>query len=198
MSKQTKPVKITSPRRVPSDLNDLSGSAAGTPSRSFRSPGTPSTPPIANIPPRVPSGAGVMSYGSPSGLALGLGLPSSRASPSAPLRPRTPAQAGDGRSSEVNTGSASGSATPRNLEEVSEEEMARVLRRHLVSRSERNLGESSTPEASADPAGGEALGEGTRKASFSGRSSGAASRQAIREDSEPFPIPYDAPGGDIT
>ena len=85
------------------------------------------------------------------------------------------------------------------------EEKARVLRRHLVSKEERRAGDTT-------PTGGEsgfALGEGSGNgggsgyASVGGRdgspgdASGSKSRTGS-EHEENFPIPYDALGGDVT
>ena len=182
MSTPTKPVNISrSPRQDGGD--ELASSFQGTPGRfnigtptgrNLRQFGTPPTPPIANIPPRtaaaLAAGAG-MSYGSPSGLAF---------------RPRTPG-----------TGTPGSTGSPgRNLDEVTEEEMARVLRRHLVPRSERAGQQARSGEQTpslaveADNDGGSSGG-----ASSSRRPS---SSQPTREDSEPFPIQYDAPGADVT
>lgn len=189
-SKSAKPMNIASPRRPPDELDDIVGTPGrGTPGtpRGLRPTGTPSTPPIPNIPPR---GAGV-SYGSPAG--LGLGLPASRTSP-AVLRPRTP-QAGG-------VGTPGATDNQKNLE-VTDEELARVVRRHLVSRSERQNRFDSTPLGTPDArAGGNGSGESTP--GFTAGKSDAPSlhnsnsKVNLREDSEPFPIPYDAPGGDIT
>lgn len=85
----------------------------------------------------------------------------------------------------------SGSATPlrpdesafSNLAEIPDEEKARVLRRHLVSAEERG-GSSKVPT----PGHGGTPVEGSQ--------AGDSSVVEVRED--PFPIPYDAPGGDVT
>ena len=83
------------------------------------------------------------------------------------------------------------------MDDVTEEEMARVLRRHLVPRrigAEMNSGNGS----------GEGEEGGSQKGEDSGSSEEARSKQVVSgngqqdEDDEPFPIPYDAPGGDIT
>lgn len=76
----------------------------------------------------------------------------------------------------------SGSATPvrpdesafSTLADVPDEEKARVLRRHLVSAEERS--------SATTPAGG----------------SGDDDSAVERPNDEAFPIPYDAPGGDVT
>lgn len=189
MSNPSKPVDIASPRQRAHDLLDLpqiSGSpisgrpSVGTPPprllRQSGTPGTPPAPPIANIPPR----AGTPNYGTPPGL----GLPSSRTSPGA-FGAHTPSRAAD---------------NPVDLDDIPDEEKARVLRRHLVSRQERqNRIDRRSPPGSdnEDDNGSEGLGAGGSGVSL--HSSGAASRShPMREDTEPFPMPYDAPGGDIT
>ena len=199
MSKPTKPLNISSPRQQTPD--ELSGSPGrfnyGTPS--LRAPGqTPSTPPIANIP----------RYGSPSGLGLPGSLTANVGRGQVPFRPRTPVVGsgvgsaggggtpvfpafvgGGGGGGGSGSGAGSGTSTPRNLEEVPSEEMARVLRRHLVSREERQRLDDENVEVRGRS------GVGSRRASV--HSSGGTSR-VQRENSEPFPIPYNAPGGDIT
>lgn len=186
-------MNIASPRRPPDELDDIVGTPGrGTPGtpRGLRPTGTPSTPPIPNIPPR---GVGV-SYGSPAG--LGLGLPASRTSP-AVLRPRTPQTGGVGTPGATNNGNDG----QKNLDEVTDEELARVVRRHLVSRSERQ-NRFDTPVGTPDPRAGNGSGEST-PGFLLGQSDAPSlhssrSKVNMREDSEPFPIPYDAPGGDIT
>jgi proton-coupled amino acid transporter len=85
------------------------------------------------------------------------------------------------------------------------EEKARVLRRHLVSKEERRAGDT-TPTAGDSGvilAEGSGHGGGSGYASVGGRSgspgqaSGSKSRTGS-EHEESFPIPYDAPGGDVT
>ncbi|CAK9780712.1 hypothetical protein CC85DRAFT_264664 [Cutaneotrichosporon oleaginosum] len=85
---------------------------------------------------------------------------------------------------------ASGSATPlradesafSNLAEVPDEEKARVLRRHLVSAEERGGSKVATPGNDGTPVDGSQAGD----------------TSAIDVQEDPFPIPYDAPGGDVT
>lgn len=85
----------------------------------------------------------------------------------------------------------SGSATPlrpdesafSTLAEVPDEEKARVLRRHLVSAEERGSSRVPTPGQDGTPVEGSQAGD---------------SAVADRPEDEPFPIPYDAPGGDVT
>lgn len=182
MSNSSKPIDIRNTRLVEEQWEASSGSPGralivGTPTGRNGGRGLPATPPIANIPPRV-SGDGILTSTS---------LP--RASP---LLSRTPQTGG----SSTPTG-ASPSGVRVNLEDVTEEEMARVLRRHLV------------PKRGADGDGdNSSLGEGSRRPSTSVPSSSrngnevdtqdAGSSVPQRQDSEIFPIPYDTHGGDIT
>jgi len=66
-----------------------------------------------------------------------------------------------------------------------------VLRRHLVSRDERD-----TPEGSKDPQESPSI-HGSDPGMLSQRSSSSQIRPQ-REDTEPFPVPYHAPGADVT
>jgi proton-coupled amino acid transporter len=85
---------------------------------------------------------------------------------------------------------ASGSATPlradesafSNLAEIPDEEKARVLRRHLVSAEERGTSKVPTPGHDGTPVEGSQAGDSA----------------VVDGPEDPFPIPYDAPGGDVT
>ncbi|KIJ51497.1 hypothetical protein M422DRAFT_203731 [Sphaerobolus stellatus SS14] len=85
----------------------------------------------------------------------------------------------------VRRGSATPSLNPAVLDELSEEEKAKVLRRHLVSREERAQAQLTAEGSSVQ------LGSSYGSVSV-------APGPSRREDSEIFPIPYDVPGGDIT
>lgn len=188
MASPSRPVNITSPTFSPRELDFQSGSfASGTPLS-----GTPdiralraqyvasSTPPLGNIPPRPSSGT-PGSYRDQSNLSLPAGISPSpaygtpRFGPSvlagiSARRPSTPAS--------VNT---AGEFNSPNLDDLPDEEKARVLRRHLVSKQERQARPESSNAVS-------------RNSSFrSGHTP-----QGRREDTEPFPVPYDAPGADVT
>ncbi|TDL25518.1 hypothetical protein BD410DRAFT_764991 [Rickenella mellea] len=204
MTSPSQPKDIPSPRTRLQGIEDLPRSFSATvgtpPLRVLRSqagtPGTPPAPPIANIPPRV----GTPRYGSPSAADL-LRPSSSRPSPApAPV----PGQTGSGSPfpSGTRPSSRRGSEGAVDLEGVPDEEKARVLRRHLVSRQERqNRIDRRSPPGSDndDDAFGSDHDGPARSNAVSIRSSGAASRShPAREDTEPFPMPYDAPGGDIT
>ncbi|KAF5367185.1 hypothetical protein D9758_003891 [Tetrapyrgos nigripes] len=75
---------------------------------------------------------------------------------------------------------------PVDLDDLPPEEKARILGRHLVSKEEREreLHEEGTSNVVAP--------------STSRRSSGSNPPVLAREDTEPFPIHYDAPGADVT
>ena len=90
---------------------------------------------------------------------------------SAPVRrPGTP-----GSSSDVNP-----------FDDLTDEEKARIIRKHLVSRDDRV---PNSPRGSMS-AGSDA-GQLSKQASTS-------QLRPQREDSEPFPVPYHAPGADVT
>ena len=180
----SKPMNINSPRETPDEF--LSASAAsgrpgsmpgpgfGTPSSRPARQGTPSTPPIANIPLRGAEGGG---------------LPASFSARSA--RPHTPHSGGS------TTPPLGDNPNRPFLDDVTEEEMARVLRRHLVPR---RAPEVNVDAGASDPAV-EEMPSGSRRASGSGSQASVPNPQVTsgnQEEDEPFPIPYDAPGGDIT
>lgn len=76
-------------------------------------------------------------------------------------------------------------------DEPNEEDKIRVLRRHLVSKAERLNDRDGDASCNQDldvrPSG-----------SAQGSSAAQSIRRVPREDTEPFPIPYDTPGADIT
>jgi proton-coupled amino acid transporter len=116
----------------------------------------------------------------------------------------------------ANSRGESGASTPRpgdssfsNIAGIPDEQKAKVLRRHLVSAEERG-GSSSKDNTPAGPSPGDASptdehgdyamqggGSAATPAGESGVSYGATSSRSRAED-EQFPIPYDAPGGDVT
>ncbi|KAL5526503.1 hypothetical protein ACEPAF_8227 [Sanghuangporus sanghuang] len=181
-SNSSRPLDISSPRRnpdefAPSSVQQTSGSPAfrsGTPTARLGVPraGTPSTPPIANIPPW---------FGGDGSPASGGDLPASFSARS--LRPRTPQTNGSDTPTGVPPGGSPASGR-LNLDDVTDEEMARVLRRHLV------------PRRGADANTDETPAESSRHGSASASSTPKQIPQ--QEDSDSFPIPFDAPGGDIT
>ncbi|WVF69259.1 hypothetical protein IAT40_004035 [Kwoniella sp. CBS 6097] len=110
-------------------------------------------------------------------------------------------------------GAGAGDSSFSNLADVTNEEKAKVLRRHLVSADERGAGGSGAGASKSGTPGGESPGQGgstptndlandeVNGAGVEGESgvSGYGSTGTHpRDDSEQFPIPYDAPGGDVT
>ena len=77
------------------------------------------------------------------------------------------------------------------FDELTDEEKARILRRHLVSREERQIVGPDQPVAGTSSRPGSDSGEVSKRSSSS-------QLRLQREDTEPFPVPYDAPGADIT
>ena len=148
------------------------GFGFGTPGRSgVQRQGTPSTPTIANIPPRIAFD------GSPRNVG---GFPGSFGAQS-----RTPQTGGSSTPTGVPLGESPLQGRVA-LDDVTDEEMARVLRRHLVPR--------RVGDGDETPTGGISR---SRRTSDSGPAASTPQRHQ-QEASETFPIPYDAPGGDIT
>ncbi|KAH9928701.1 transmembrane amino acid transporter protein-domain-containing protein [Fomitopsis serialis] len=183
MSSPSKPVNIVSPRRANAEI-----AGVGTPPTARAVSGSPSpralraqyagTPQPPNIPRRgtpigTPSAAGSSPFLMPTPLAGG--EPSSVASLGgiSARRPDTPGSGIEGNA----------------LDDLTDEEKARILRRHLVSRQERDgpAGQSSRASVS----GGSDNGVASKRSSFS-------HLHTQREESEPFPVPYHAPGADVT
>lgn len=78
---------------------------------------------------------------------------------------------------------------------MSNEEKAKVLRRHLVSAEERRPSASATPVDVPSPGGASPVGE-HGDSGMQGGTSGSSTLQG--HEAEQFPIPYDAAGGDVT
>lgn len=192
MTSPTRPVNIVSPRfssaagavGTPSSRRGPGsrGSPAGTP---YSHGGTPDvrslraqyvgTPPLPNIPPRTGT---PRPSGSTEPLVFGRGSP--RTAPAlselSARRPTTPS---------VGVGLGLENAPPPDptidIESFQDDERVKVLRKHLVSREERQAG------------------------NYNG-SSGVPSRQAsssnlaveFQPDPDAFPVPYHTPGADIT
>lgn len=185
MSSPSKPVDISSPRRerppVPAAHTPPNFgtpiSASPTP-RLLRAQYT-GTPPPPNVPLRGVTPTGTRR---PSASTANITLPNFDASSSSPRLSlgsfQVPRQ----------TSGTPGNATPGDnpLDDLTDEEKAKVLRRHLVSRAERQ----NRPELSEQPSGSNA-GNISKRSSMS-------HVHVEREDTEPFPIPYHAPGADVT
>jgi solute carrier family 36 (proton-coupled amino acid transporter) len=132
------------------------------------------TPPLPNIPIR----SSATPIGTPRGLASPSNLPSNEGSSSnlaqTLLRPGTPASGSDA-----------------NLwDDIPDEDKAKILRKHLVSRDERQQGSprgSFSAGSDLESSGAQAL-----------HRTSTPQLRLQREDTEPFPVPYHAPGADVT
>ncbi|KAG6900692.1 hypothetical protein C0993_005004 [Termitomyces sp. T159_Od127] len=180
MSSPSQPVAIKSPRLASSDTAGSvpSSFASGTPIigvanlQALQYIGTP--PP--NIPPRaIPSSR----RGSTTANLLGSGT-------STPTLSR-PVVAG------LSAISGTGEDTPPTvgLDDLPDEEKAKVLRRHLVFKTEREGGPSAESVDSSSSDQTIAPGPSSRRPSSS-------IHHEQHQDLEPFPIPYHAPGADVT
>ncbi|EMD34028.1 hypothetical protein CERSUDRAFT_141455 [Gelatoporia subvermispora B] len=193
MTSPSKPVNITSPRRRPADL-------PGTPpSRSFTVSGSPSTralraqysgtPPPPNVPLRRSQATPDATGSSPLlNLVSASGYPSTPR-PASSLSARRPSSGAHVQESAT-------------IDDLPDEEKARVLRRHLVSREERQRNGATTPTPAATPVGqrnspGGSDSPVSEAGGISKRSSTSHLRMQ-REDTDPFAVPYGAPGADVT
>lgn len=194
MTSPSQPVNIGSPRLVSgSPFEGVSGSfttPVGTPDlRALRAQYTAvGTPPPPNIPPRGTPVSAQRTGESP--------LSSTPLFEGSPLRPGPQViggiSAARGRPA---TPSGSGSETPPriDLDGLTDEEKAKVVRRHLVSKDERLNGPGKTPSiAGSDLEIPQSHLHSRRSSSNTGPT------HPPREDTEPFPIPYHAPGADVT
>lgn len=182
MSTPTRPVNIRP--GTPQSQNVDDSSISGSPDiRALRA--QYGTPPIPNIPPRnIPANTSSVNIGTH---GTGSYRPSAAGTPIiGGIRMQAPGGPGSGTRTP-----ASGYENP--FEELTDEEKARILRRHLVSREQREqqLDRKSSVGSFND------RGEGPSK---SKRQPFNAARDPVitREDSEPFPIPYHTPGADLT
>lgn len=180
MSTPTRPVNIR-----PGTPQNYDGSPiSGSPNiRALRA--QYGTPPVPNIPPRnIPLNSSSTNIGN-----IGSGSPRLSA-PGTPIIGGIRMHAPGGPGSGTRT-PASGYENP--FEELTDEEKARILRRHLVSREEREhqLDRKSSFGSFAD------RGEGPSR---SKRQSIGTGRDPIPTtgDTDPFPIPYHTPGADLT
>lgn len=149
------------------------------------------TPPV-NIPPRFGTPARV---GSPATTGFAPELVSRSANTqSGPSTPHA-AQNPSGESSGLEPTGTTPVETVLGLSDLPYEEKLKVLQRHLVSKEERQnwanqAGPSGTPDLAIP---GDATPSLSRKSS-----SGSSGKKVQREDTDPFPIPYHAPGADVT
>jgi proton-coupled amino acid transporter len=180
MSTPTKPVNI----RPGTPRDNETSSISGSPNiRALRAQF--GTPPVPNIPPRnIPVQSPSINIGTH---GTGSPRPSIAGTPIiGGIRMQAPGGPGSGTRTPT-----SGYENP--FEELTEEEKTRILRRHLVSREQREhqLDRKSSFGSLTD------RGEGPSR---SKRHSINTGRDPILtgDDSEPFPIPYHTPGADLT
>ncbi|KAI0787486.1 transmembrane amino acid transporter protein-domain-containing protein [Fomes fomentarius] len=181
MTSPSKPFSIPNPRRG-GPLNAEGTPVSGTPNFGTSLSASPSprflraqytgTPPPPNVPPGTPRLATTYLPGS-----------------SGDAGSSSPRLTADGFSARRPTPGTPGSDNP--FDELTDEDKARVVRRHLVSREERqNVGTEQV-----------LTGSSSRRGSDSGNLSSRSSNSQLRiqrEDTEPFPVSYDAPGADVT
>lgn len=183
MSSQSRPVNISSPRQ--GNIFDSSSlTPTGTPDlRAWRAQYT-GTPPVPNIPPRFTPGSS--SSNSP-GLNL---LPQPELIGRAFLSPSngiSPAR--------LSTSAIPGSALDSlDLDNLPDEDKARVIRRHLLMREERQ----NRPDLNSISGSSRDARVSNEDIPSVGSSSSLRSPAIPREETEAFPIPYEAPGADIT
>ncbi|TBU62928.1 transmembrane amino acid transporter protein-domain-containing protein [Dichomitus squalens] len=190
MSSPSKPFDIPSPRQQnvqnvastpPTFGTPNLGTSASPSPRFLRAQYTGATPP-PNVPPR--------STGTP----IGTPRPPSNFLPSA--AGESSSYSSRGFASDVGARpavGAAGSHVDNPFDDLTDEEKARILRKHLVSREERHNNGAGLSD--------QAAGSSSRPDSVSGNLSNRSSVSQFRpqrEDTEPFPVPYDAPGADIT
>lgn len=177
MSSPSKPLSIRNTRLRRID------SAEGIPG-SFTPTGTPDiralraqyagTPPLPNIPPRtipiVPSRAET----TPSSQSN-----TTSSTPRAPVGGISARRPGTPINSNVVTGAL-------DLDDLPDEEKAKVIRRHLVSKGDRQKG----PVAGSD--------DGHQGDELETTPPTSGGNRIQKEDTEAFPVPYNAPGADVT
>ncbi|KAF5341715.1 hypothetical protein D9611_001927 [Ephemerocybe angulata] len=205
MSSPTQPISIKSPRLQPensSNNNDGPSSFVpsvldGTPNlQLFRNSPYVGTPPVPNIPPRASTP--LQRTGSPAIGAIPLGMDG--ASPRRPLQP--PSMPGSVPSMRYGILAGVGSSPgPQNqnldFEQLTDEDKARVLRRHLVSNEERLA--TPRPEKARSIAGSDLEVPQNLEQLEAGASGRATPQPGLeRQDTEAFTIPYHAPGADVT
>ncbi|KAI0783949.1 transmembrane amino acid transporter protein-domain-containing protein [Irpex lacteus] len=133
------------------------------------------TPPLPNIPTR--------SSGTPIGTPRGLGIPANL--PSGESSSRRPSVSVVGSRRPDTPGSSDNNV----WDDIPDEEKAKILRKHLVSRDERQQG---------SPRGSVSAGSDIEAGSPGLRRPSSSQLRPQREDTEPFPVPYHAPGADVT
>jgi proton-coupled amino acid transporter len=178
MSSPSKPVNIGSPHFLPAPIP---GTPGGRRDSRFGTPvtGTPDlrslraqyvgTPPLPNIPPRTGTSTPRPSAPTEPLVFSGEGLP--RVPSVSGISARRPAVVGLGLEG-VSTPDPTG-----DIDSLQEDDKVKVLRKHLVSREER---------------------QGNNSAAISRQSSTSQFPRPRQEDTEAFPVPYHTAGADIT
>ncbi|TFY78598.1 hypothetical protein EWM64_g5412 [Hericium alpestre] len=181
MSTPTRPVSISSPRASQGERGTPSSVTTGTPDLRALRAGYVGTPPPPNIPLRgTPNTAGSSTPRAvdrvPSNANLGVDFQPANAS----TRPSVGGISARRPSALLPEGVAGTSGSGRNspavdIDELPEEQKAKILRKHLVSKGERDNHSDSEGGPSRHPSDSHA-----------------------RQDTDPFPVPYHAPGADVT
>jgi solute carrier family 36 (proton-coupled amino acid transporter) len=182
MSSPSKPLAIGSPRGRDSAAAGAASETAlplGTPDNRALRAAYIGTPPVPNIPPR----GGTPRLGSDSPSSNNLALPktgssndivnsfaSRKGSTFGGRRPATPGSPG---------------AVSIDIDDLPEEEKARILRRHLVSGNDRRLDKKPSTDADFP-----SLSSGSTPR-------GGPSRAEPEQETDVFPVPYHTPGADI-
>ena len=179
-----KPANVKDSEAIPSSY----APSLGTPDLRALRAQYAGTPPPPNIPLRTTQTPVSNRIGSP---AVSL----TPRSDSPPLRPAPQAVGGLSASRQP---LATGSDTPPvfDLDDLPDEEKAKVLSRHLVPKDLRSKALLEAKSATGLDLG--TLNGSKPGSSRSRRSSAGGTKTSMREDSEPFPIPYDAHGADVT
>lgn len=187
MTSPSQPLNIERPStRGLGDLESQSASVA-------LSIGTPDLKAIraqfSGIPPNIPARGSATPSLHPASSSVSLRALQDRSSP---RTPQLISGLSATRESET-TGTTSGTSPIADLDGLPAEEKAKVLERHLVSKEQRTKAfteGNSFKESVLDPVPDSPF-------TISRRSSNGLS-QRQKDDLEPFPIPYDAPGADVT
>jgi proton-coupled amino acid transporter len=195
----SKPLNIGSPRsgqgltRDPRDLLSATPTGAGVSGSPMRPGGIgiTSTPPVPNIP-RFGTPRATPAFPSPSGPS---GLIGAGGSPAGTPGSFTAAGLSTTRPASSLYG-AEGTNTP-NLDDLPDDEKARVLRRHLMTREEREAAAATAvPE---EPVGSRRDSDTSLHLStYSGALKSRRPSAAVRQDTEAFPVPFEVPGTDVT
>ncbi|KAF8623681.1 hypothetical protein AX17_007379 [Amanita inopinata Kibby_2008] len=189
MSSPSQPLNIRPARLIRNDLVDSvaasfsNSSAVGTPDHRARRIHYTGTPPPPNIPPRVAAG-----------------IPPRSGSPAISLGPATdtPQYAGPSTVGGISARRPSSIQTPPmiDLDDLPDEEKVKVLRRHLALNEERSIRNGEVKSSAVSEF--EVPNESGSRTVRSRHSSAATQAQPPVADAECFPIPYHAPGADVT